>query len=80
MKSIKTRKIHPKFFYHQCKKCGYEYKDETMFECSALDPLFSSTLYYEGCKHCFNDENTFRKWLEETGRIQTYDNYKTLWQ
>lgn len=78
MKSIKIRKIHPRFFYHQCNKCGYEYKNETMFECSRSDPPFTWIQYYTGCAHCFHDENDFRKWLEDTGCIQTYDNYKTL--
>lgn len=78
MKNIIIRKIHPRFFYHRCSKCGYEYKNETMFECSTSDPPFSWTLYYEGCKPCFKDEDTFRKWLEETGRLQTYESYKTL--
>lgn len=80
LKSIQIKKIHPRFFYHRCNKCGYEYKNEMMYECSTSDPPFTWTLYHTGCSHCFGTIEDFRKWLEDRKYIRTYDNYKTLLQ
>lgn len=76
-RSINIRKIRPRIFYHQCDNCGYEYKNETMYECSTSDPSFAWTNYYVGCTHCFHDKDNFRKWLENKGYIYTHDNYTT---
>ena len=40
-----------------------------MYECQAHSIIFTWSYYYNGCPHCFNSKDEFRKYLEDNGVI-----------
>lgn len=77
MKSITFKKIHPRFFYHKCNKCGFEYKKELMYKCSLNDRVLENVTYtYYGCTHCFSSLIQFTKYLQDSGMIYTEKSLK----
>ncbi len=70
MNSIKVKKIYPRFFYHQCIKCRFEYKKELMYKCSLDDSVLENVTYTRyGCTHCFDSLIQFTKYLQDRGMI-----------
>ena len=67
--NLKIRKIHPWLLYHKCIKCGDEFCREPMYECQEDSIIFTWSYYYDGCLHCFNSKDEFRKYLEDNGVI-----------
>ena len=40
-----------------------------MYECQEHSIIFTWSNYYNGCSHCFNSKDEFRKYLEDNGTI-----------
>lgn len=57
--SITFKKIKPRLFYHQCNKCGNEFKNTIMYECGYDDDYFTTRHYYLGCSECFKSKKDF---------------------
>lgn len=70
-KNLTIREIHPWLFYHKCVKCGDEFCRETMYGCEERSVYFEWWYHYEGCTHCFNSKDEFKKYLEDKGTILT---------
>lgn len=74
---VKVKKIHPRLIYCRCEKCGYEYKNEPMWEARVPMIILEHYMnYYNGCQHCFHTEDEFRSYLEERGDIYTETSFK----
>ncbi len=72
MASITVKKIYPRFFYHRCIKCGFEYKKEPMYKCNLDDRILIDVTYtYYGCNHCFDSKAQFIKYLQDSGITYT---------
>lgn len=80
MNSIKVKIIRPRFSYRQCQKCGYEYKNEKMYECQ-YDGAYVQSLkmYAYGCTHCFRSEDDFISFLQSKSILYTEDKLKSIW-
>lgn len=76
MESIRVKKIHPRFFYHTCVKCHFEYKKEQMYQCDWDDSLLIRSYTRYGCSHCFNSETEFVKYLQDNGILYTEETLK----
>ena len=47
-----------------------------MYECQEHSIIFTWSNYYTGCTHCFNNEDEFRKYLEDEEEILKEDDFK----
>lgn len=71
LKSIRIKTIKPLFLYEKCCKCSMEYKRERMYECSFQNAFIDQTNYVQGCSHCFESAEDFRKYLEDNDILYT---------
>ena len=80
MESIRVKKIHPRFFYHTCTKCKFEYRKEHMYQCDWDDSLLINSYTRYGCSHCFDSETQFVKYLQDKGILYNEESLKKAYR